>query len=184
MCLSVCVRCWGPVEVVALDFLEMEGHGYDRFGEGDRDTYQIDYRRIVGDMEPARPRILNRDGERPLPYGAYVSPSPHGHGHETAAQRYSVTRIQAGYEPERSVCHHMAHTIRSEIFSLSSSTGCVLLKACLSASWAENQILLPALPSQVYRKSIHRQEQIPFVTVLGHQSNICNSLQPVFKKQR
>uniref|UniRef100_A0A3B4AF19 Uncharacterized protein n=1 Tax=Periophthalmus magnuspinnatus TaxID=409849 RepID=A0A3B4AF19_9GOBI len=26
------------------------------------------------------------------------------HGHETAAQRYSATRIQAGYEPERSVC--------------------------------------------------------------------------------
>ncbi|KAK1887547.1 Inosine-5'-monophosphate dehydrogenase 1a [Dissostichus eleginoides] len=78
----------------------MEGHGYDRFGEGDRDTYQIDYRRIVGDMEPARPRILNRDGEQPLPYGAYVPPSPHGHGHETAAQRYSATRIQAGYEPE------------------------------------------------------------------------------------
>ncbi|KAF3854730.1 hypothetical protein F7725_022785 [Dissostichus mawsoni] len=57
-----------------MDLLEMEGHGYDRFGEGDRDTYQIDYRRIVGDMEPARPRILNRDGEQPLPYGAYVPP--------------------------------------------------------------------------------------------------------------
>ncbi|XP_063730014.1 inosine-5'-monophosphate dehydrogenase 1a isoform X2 [Eleginops maclovinus] len=78
----------------------MEGHGYDRFGDGERDTYQIDYRRIVGDMEPARPRISNRDGEQPLPYGAYVPPTPHGHGHETAAQRYSATRIQAGYEPE------------------------------------------------------------------------------------
>uniref|UniRef100_A0A671Y9M8 Inosine-5'-monophosphate dehydrogenase n=1 Tax=Sparus aurata TaxID=8175 RepID=A0A671Y9M8_SPAAU len=78
----------------------MEGHAYDRFGEGERDTYQIDYRRIVGDMEPARPRISNRDGEQPHPYGAYVHPMPHGHGHETAAQRYSATRIQAGYEPE------------------------------------------------------------------------------------
>ncbi|XP_035859070.1 inosine-5'-monophosphate dehydrogenase 1a [Sander lucioperca] len=78
----------------------MEGHGYERFGDGERDTYQIDYRRIVGDMEPARPRISNRDGEQPHPYGAYAHPAPHGHGHETAAQRYSATRIQAGYEPE------------------------------------------------------------------------------------
>uniref|UniRef100_A0A4W6DMW1 Inosine-5'-monophosphate dehydrogenase n=1 Tax=Lates calcarifer TaxID=8187 RepID=A0A4W6DMW1_LATCA len=78
----------------------MEGHGYDRFGDGERDNYQIDYRRIVGDMEPARPRISNRDGEQPHSYGAYAHPTPHGHGHETAAQRYSATRIQAGYEPE------------------------------------------------------------------------------------
>uniref|UniRef100_A0A8C4I0V0 Inosine-5'-monophosphate dehydrogenase n=1 Tax=Dicentrarchus labrax TaxID=13489 RepID=A0A8C4I0V0_DICLA len=54
----------------------------------------------VRDMEPARPRISNRDGEQPHPYGAYAHPMPHGHGHETAAQRYSATRIQAGYEPE------------------------------------------------------------------------------------
>lgn len=93
------------MEVIALDFLEMEGHGYDRFGDGERDNYQIDYRRIVGDMEPARPRISNRDGEQPHPFGAYVHPTPHGHGHETAAQRYSATRIQAGYEPERSVSY-------------------------------------------------------------------------------
>ncbi|TKS73363.1 Inosine-5'-monophosphate dehydrogenase 1a [Collichthys lucidus] len=78
----------------------MEGHCYDRFGEGERDNYQIDYRRIVGDMEPARPRIPNRDGEQPHQYGAFAHPTPHGHGHETAAQRYSATRIQAGYEPE------------------------------------------------------------------------------------
>ncbi|XP_053174809.1 inosine-5'-monophosphate dehydrogenase 1a isoform X1 [Scomber japonicus] len=77
----------------------MEGHGYDRFGDGERDTYQIDYRRIVGDMEPARPRLSIREGEQPHPCGAYAHP-PHGHGHETAAQRYSATRIQAGYEPE------------------------------------------------------------------------------------
>ncbi|XP_053282771.1 inosine-5'-monophosphate dehydrogenase 1a isoform X1 [Pleuronectes platessa] len=78
----------------------MEGHCYDRFGDGERDNYQIDYRRIVGDMEPARPRISNRDGEQPPPFGAFSHPAPHGHGHETAAQRYSATRIQAGYEPE------------------------------------------------------------------------------------
>ncbi|TMS05085.1 Inosine-5'-monophosphate dehydrogenase 1 [Larimichthys crocea] len=78
----------------------MEGHCYDRFGDGERDNYQIDYRRIVGDMEPARPRIPNRDGEQPHQYGAFAHPTPHGHGHETAAQRYSATRIQAGYEPE------------------------------------------------------------------------------------
>ena len=91
------------MEVVTLDFVEMEGHVFDRFGEGERDNYQIDYRRIVGDMEPARPRISTRDGEPPHPYPAYALPTQHGHGHETAAQRYSATRIQAGYEPERSV---------------------------------------------------------------------------------
>lgn len=88
------------MEAVTLDFLEMDGHGhgYDRFGDGERDTYQIDYRRIVGDTEPARPRLSPREGEHHF-HGALVS--PHGHGHETAAQRYSATRIQAGYEPER-----------------------------------------------------------------------------------
>ncbi|XP_072291034.1 inosine-5'-monophosphate dehydrogenase 1a isoform X2 [Eucyclogobius newberryi] len=79
----------------------MEGHCFDRFGEGERDNYQIDYRRIVGDTEPARPRIINRDaGEQPHAYGAFSHPPAHSHGHETAAQRYSATRIQAGYEPE------------------------------------------------------------------------------------
>ncbi|KAM9502810.1 inosine-5'-monophosphate dehydrogenase 1b-like isoform 3-T8 [Salvelinus alpinus] len=80
----------------------MEGQGYDRFGEGERDTYQIDYRRIVGDTEPARPRLLPLEGEHTHPnanpHGAYTHTNPHGH--ETAAQRYSATRIQAGYEPE------------------------------------------------------------------------------------
>ncbi|XP_041693485.1 inosine-5'-monophosphate dehydrogenase 1a isoform X1 [Coregonus clupeaformis] len=84
----------------------MEGQGYDRFGEGEleRDTYQIDYRRIVGDTEPARPHLSPREGEHTHPNsnprGAYTHTNPHGHGHETAAQRYSATRIQAGYEPE------------------------------------------------------------------------------------
>ncbi|KAG7454297.1 hypothetical protein MATL_G00258200 [Megalops atlanticus] len=88
------------VEAIALDFLEMDGHGYDRFGDGDRDSYQIDYRRIVGDTEPARPRLSPREGEHHF-HGSLVHGNPHGHGHETAAQRYSATRIQAGYEPER-----------------------------------------------------------------------------------
>ncbi|CAL8296768.1 unnamed protein product [Boreogadus saida] len=83
----------------------MEGHCYDRTWDGERDNYQIDYRRIVGDTEPARPRLSPRDGEQPAPpYGPYAHhTSPHSIGHETAAQRYSATRIQAGYEPERSV---------------------------------------------------------------------------------
>ncbi|MEQ2189627.1 hypothetical protein GOODEAATRI_027143 [Goodea atripinnis] len=82
----------------------MEGHGYDRFGENERDNYQIDYRRIVGDMEPARPRVSNRDGEQSQhSFLAHPHPGSYGHGHETAAQRYSATRIQAGYEPERLV---------------------------------------------------------------------------------
>ncbi|XP_048024709.1 inosine-5'-monophosphate dehydrogenase 1a isoform X2 [Megalobrama amblycephala] len=79
----------------------MDGHGYDRYADGDRDSYQIDYRRIVGDMEPARPRLSLRDSDHhfhgPFTHNALHG---HGHGHETAAQRYSATRIQAGYEPE------------------------------------------------------------------------------------
>ncbi|KAJ3596095.1 hypothetical protein NHX12_002504, partial [Muraenolepis orangiensis] len=80
----------------------MEGHGYDRFGDGERDKYQIDYRRIVGDTEPAPARLSVRDTDQQgtHTYGPYTHTSPHSHGHETAAQRYSATRIQAGYEPE------------------------------------------------------------------------------------
>uniref|UniRef100_A0A3Q3DWU9 Uncharacterized protein n=1 Tax=Hippocampus comes TaxID=109280 RepID=A0A3Q3DWU9_HIPCM len=52
-------------------------------------------------MEPARPRLTSRDGEQPHQYGTYAHSTTHSHGHETAAQRYSATRIQAGYEPER-----------------------------------------------------------------------------------
>ncbi|XP_007250989.3 inosine-5'-monophosphate dehydrogenase 1a isoform X1 [Astyanax mexicanus] len=80
----------------------MEGHGYERFTDGEHDGYQIDYRRIVGDTEPARPRLSPRDPEHPHFHGLFGHNTPHGHGHghETAAQRYSATRIQAGYEPE------------------------------------------------------------------------------------
>ncbi|XP_056107144.1 inosine-5'-monophosphate dehydrogenase 1a isoform X2 [Rhinichthys klamathensis goyatoka] len=72
---------------------------YDRYVDGDRDSYQIDYRRIVGDMEPARPRMSLRDSEHHF-HGLFTHNTLHGHGHETAAQRYNATRIQAGYEPE------------------------------------------------------------------------------------
>uniref|UniRef100_W5NES6 Inosine-5'-monophosphate dehydrogenase n=1 Tax=Lepisosteus oculatus TaxID=7918 RepID=W5NES6_LEPOC len=77
----------------------MEGHGYDCFGEGEREPYQIDYRRIVGDTEPAKPRLSPRENDHHF-HGSPLHGNPHGHGHETAAQRYSATRIQAGYEPE------------------------------------------------------------------------------------
>ncbi|MBN3295279.1 IMDH1 dehydrogenase, partial [Amia calva] len=77
----------------------MEGHGYECFGEGEREPYQIDYRRIVGDTEPAKPRLSPRDNDHHF-HGPPLFVYPHGHGHETAAQRYSATRIQAGYEPE------------------------------------------------------------------------------------
>ncbi|XP_016311947.1 inosine-5'-monophosphate dehydrogenase 1a isoform X2 [Sinocyclocheilus anshuiensis] len=77
----------------------MDGHRYDRYADGDRDSYQIDYRRIVGDMEPARPRMSLRDSDHHF-HGPFTHNTLHGHGHETAAQRYSATRIQAGYEPE------------------------------------------------------------------------------------
>ncbi|KAM6937698.1 inosine-5'-monophosphate dehydrogenase 1a [Xenentodon cancila] len=71
----------------------MEGCCYD-----ERDGYQIDYTRIVGDMEPAWPRIPNRDGDQAPSFVAHGQST--SHGHETAAQRYVATRIQAGYAPE------------------------------------------------------------------------------------
>lgn len=55
------------------------------------------YSKTGGDLLPA-PHLLTDGGllgQRPLGYGF-------GHGHETAAQRYNATRIQAGFEPERS----------------------------------------------------------------------------------
>uniref|UniRef100_A0A673ZQF6 Inosine-5'-monophosphate dehydrogenase n=1 Tax=Salmo trutta TaxID=8032 RepID=A0A673ZQF6_SALTR len=77
----------------------MEGYGYEHFGvDGERDSHQMDYRRIVGDTELPQP------SSNPSPQDAehlfHLSPHGHGHGHETAAQRYSATRIQAGFGPE------------------------------------------------------------------------------------
>ncbi|XP_051786245.1 inosine-5'-monophosphate dehydrogenase 1b isoform X3 [Erpetoichthys calabaricus] len=77
----------------------MDGQSYDHLVEGEREPYQIDYRRIVGDTEPAKFRLSTRESEHHF-HGSPLHGHLHGHGHETAAQRYSATRIQAGYEPE------------------------------------------------------------------------------------
>lgn len=72
----------------------MEGYGYEHFGaDGAKESQQVDYRRIVGDTQPPRTSVSFREGEH------YVRQT--SHGHETAAQRYSATRIQAGLGPER-----------------------------------------------------------------------------------
>ncbi len=74
----------------------MEGYGYEHFGADEaRENPQVDYRRIVGDTQPPCTNVSSREGEH------YVRQTSHGHGHETAAQRYSATRIQAGLGPER-----------------------------------------------------------------------------------
>ncbi|KAG2460001.1 IMDH1 dehydrogenase, partial [Polypterus senegalus] len=77
----------------------MDGQSYDHLVEGEREPYQIDYRRIVGDTEPAKFRLSTRESDHHF-HGSPLHGHLHGHGHETAAQRYSATRIQAGYEPE------------------------------------------------------------------------------------
>ncbi len=107
------------VEEDLLIFADMDGHGYD-YADGDRDSYQIDYRRIVGDMEPARPRLSLRDSDHQF-HGPFTHHTlhGHGHGHETAAQRYSATRIQAGFEPERWE-HSVGLLIKNEWMSRSS----------------------------------------------------------------
>jgi len=102
----------------------MEGHRYEHFGAADGEDshgcYQVDYRTIVGDMGPplqahpasAPPPLVaggeegdqERDQERDQqqqqqPYARQGSCG--GHGHETAAQRYSATRLQVGLGPVR-----------------------------------------------------------------------------------
>ncbi|XP_039646990.1 inosine-5'-monophosphate dehydrogenase 1b isoform X4 [Perca fluviatilis] len=74
----------------------MEGYGYEHFGaDAARESQQVDYRRIVGDTQPPDTDVSSQEGQH------YVrQTSHHGHGHETAAQRYSATRIQAGLGPE------------------------------------------------------------------------------------
>lgn len=69
----------------------MEGYGYEHFSaDGAFESQQVDYRRIVGDSQPPRAHASTREHER------FVRQTSHGHGHETAAQRYSATRILAG----------------------------------------------------------------------------------------
>ena len=74
----------------------MEGHGYQHFTPGGGgETYHVDYRRIVGDLEPPRASPSPQVGEGCARQTATT------HGHETAAQRYSATRIQVGLGPVR-----------------------------------------------------------------------------------
>lgn len=74
----------------------MEGYGYEHFGvDGAMESQQADYRRIVGDTQPPREHVSSRECK------LFVRQTSHSHGHETAAQRYSATRIQAGLGPER-----------------------------------------------------------------------------------
>lgn len=71
----------------------MEGYGSEHFSADS--SQQVDYRRIVGETQPPRSNVSPWEGE------LYIRQTSHGHGHETAAQRYSATRIQAGLGPER-----------------------------------------------------------------------------------
>lgn len=71
----------------------MEAFGFEHSGM--RESQQVDYRRIVGDTQPSHTNVASLEGER------YFRQTSHGHGHETAAQRYSATRMQAGLGPER-----------------------------------------------------------------------------------
>ncbi|KAJ3612525.1 hypothetical protein NHX12_020800 [Muraenolepis orangiensis] len=73
----------------------MEGHRYEHaMANGDREeSYQVDYRTIVGDMKPPDHTRSPQVGE------GYSRQTAGGHGHETAAQRYSATRLQVGLGP-------------------------------------------------------------------------------------
>lgn len=60
---------------------------------------QVDYRRIVGDTQPPPPPPPTRAAAPSRESEFFIRQT--SHGHETAAQRYSATRIQAGLGPER-----------------------------------------------------------------------------------
>ncbi|XP_036066226.1 inosine-5'-monophosphate dehydrogenase 1b isoform X1 [Oryzias melastigma] len=72
----------------------MEGFGYEHFADGARESQQVDYRKFVGDTQPSCLTVPSRQVE------THIRQTPHGYGHESAAQRYSATRIQAGFSPE------------------------------------------------------------------------------------
>ncbi|KAM4712083.1 inosine-5'-monophosphate dehydrogenase 1b isoform 4-T4 [Anableps anableps] len=72
----------------------MERFEYEHFVDGERESQQTDYRSVVGDTQPSYTNALPREG------GHYIRHTPHIHGHETAAQRYSAIRIQAGFSQE------------------------------------------------------------------------------------
>ncbi|CAB1418094.1 unnamed protein product [Pleuronectes platessa] len=83
----------------------MEGYGYEHFtAEGERVSQEADNLRIVADTQLPRGNLGPREGEQ------YLRQTSHGHGHETAAQRYSATRIQAGLGPERPALSRLGAT--------------------------------------------------------------------------
>ncbi|XP_036005196.1 inosine-5'-monophosphate dehydrogenase 1b isoform X2 [Fundulus heteroclitus] len=71
----------------------MERFEYGHFVDGVRES-QTDYRRVVGDTQPSDMSALSKEGDH------HVQHIPLVYGHETAAQRYIATRIQAGLSPE------------------------------------------------------------------------------------
>lgn len=73
----------------------MEGFGFEHFADGARESQRLDYRKFVGDTEPSSLKVSSREAE------FHIRQTPHSYGHESAAQRYSATRIQAGFGPER-----------------------------------------------------------------------------------
>uniref|UniRef100_A0A3P9JAS8 Inosine-5'-monophosphate dehydrogenase n=1 Tax=Oryzias latipes TaxID=8090 RepID=A0A3P9JAS8_ORYLA len=72
----------------------MEGFGFEHFADGARESQRLDYRKFVGDTEPSSLKVSSREAE------FHIRQTPHSYGHESAAQRYSATRIQAGFGPE------------------------------------------------------------------------------------
>ncbi|CAG5927510.1 unnamed protein product [Menidia menidia] len=70
----------------------MEGFGHGHFKDGAGENQQVDYRRDVGDSQLSCTGVSSREGQHYVRQTSY--------GHETAAQRYSATRIQAGFGPE------------------------------------------------------------------------------------
>ncbi|KAM4523040.1 inosine-5'-monophosphate dehydrogenase 1b isoform 1-T1 [Fundulus diaphanus] len=71
----------------------MERFEYGHFVDGMRES-QTDYRRVVGDTQPSDMSALSKEGDH------HIQHIPLVYGHETAAQRYIATRIQAGLSPE------------------------------------------------------------------------------------
>lgn len=75
----------------------MDGYRYD----GNAQQGLFDYRLIVGEVKDSPLSPTHSSQRRSLFNGCSPVHGGHLHGHETAAQRYSATRLQAGYEPER-----------------------------------------------------------------------------------
>lgn len=93
---SSCIS-YPAATAVPTPLLGMDGYRY----EGDAQQGLFDYRLIVGDVKEPPVSPSHSSQRRSLINGCSPIHSGHLHGHETAAQRYSATRLQAGYEPER-----------------------------------------------------------------------------------